>query len=98
MSKSSKASMKNQNAKQQRAKRKYVRKPKPEESAPVAPVVEPEKPKRRYIQNVVVIDHGVKCPHCGNKYDHEKKQKYPNNMQRYICRQCHMPFIRKTEE
>ena len=98
MSKSSTAAINDQNQKAQRVKRKYTRKAKPEESAPITPIIEPERVKRQYIINVIVPDHGLKCPHCGHKYDHEKRNKYPNGRQRYLCGKCHKPFLGKREE
>jgi len=93
MSKSSTATINEQNA--QRVKRKYTRKAKPEA---VVPFVVPVKQKRQYIINVIVPDHGLRCPHCGHKYDHEKRNKYPNGRQRYLCGKCHLPFLGKREE
>jgi len=51
------------------------------------------KEKREYIQNPLIHDEGVKCPHCGGRYGHRKAHKYPRGRQRMLCGTCEKPFV-----
>jgi transposase-like protein len=42
----------------------------------------------------VVQDQGLKCPHCGELYNHRHCNIYPNGNQRCICGSCGKPFMR----
>ena len=36
-------------------------------------------------QNIVVKGEGVKCPHCGNRFNSFVKNTYPNGRRRRLC-------------
>jgi len=48
--------------------------------------------KRDYNDNPVVIDRGIQCPHCGEKYGHRVTNTWPNGRKRRLCGGCGMPF------
>ncbi len=52
-----------------------------------------EAKKRQYTTNIVVIDEGIKCNHCGNRYGHIVKNTYPNGKKRRVCGGCGLPFV-----
>jgi len=53
-----------------------------------------KKKKRQYTQAPMVHDVGLKCPHCGECYNHKKAHKYKNGRQRMICSSCGKPFVK----
>ena len=53
-----------------------------------------KKQKRKYTHLKVVQDQGLKCPHCGELYNHRHCNIYPNGNQRCICGSCGLPFMR----
>jgi transposase-like protein len=44
-------------------------------------------------QNVVVMNHGVKCPHCDCRHGHKVTNTYPNGRRRKLCGSCGRPFV-----
>jgi DNA-directed RNA polymerase subunit RPC12/RpoP len=64
----------------------------PRKQPKAEPETKPEQ-KRQYIQNIIVNDEGAKCPHCGNRYKHTYRNKYPNGNQRMKCGECGKPFM-----
>ena len=55
-----------------------------------------EAPKVTRVQNPVVIQHGVQCPHCGTNHDPLKLEVthvFPNGNRRRMCPACQNPFI-----
>jgi len=50
-------------------------------------------PLKKQIPNIVVSDHGTKCPHCGNCYDHKITNTYSNGNRRAKCGKCGKPMI-----
>lgn len=43
--------------------------------------------------NIVVVDPGIRCPHCHARYNHNVTHTYPNGNRRRLCHECGMPFI-----
>ena len=54
--------------------------------------------KRSYTQAPLVVDAGVKCPHCGHCYDHHITHTYPNGNRRRICSACNRRFISRRNK
>lgn len=50
--------------------------------------------KRKYTNRVLVVDQGMKCPHCGGLYKHRRGNFYPNGNQRINCGTCNRSFVR----
>lgn len=53
--------------------------------------------KRQYTIAPEVIDPGVKCVHCGERYGHVVKNTYPNGRRRRICSACGKPFMARED-
>lgn len=51
------------------------------------------KRKQRREANIVVMNPGVKCPHCGERHNHRITNTYPNGRRRRMCSNCGRPFI-----
>ena len=49
--------------------------------------------KRICTPNKMVIDHGAKCPHCGNLHGHKITNTYSNGNRRAKCGNCAKPMI-----
>lgn len=62
---------------------------------PVTPApAPPPAPKRKHPEpNIVVVDPGVRCPHCHALYEHKVTHVYPNGNRRRICNGCGRPFV-----
>jgi transposase-like protein len=58
------------------------------------------KNRKKHEQLIVVEDPGVKCPHCGERYDHAVKN--ANYMKtgraRMWCNACNHPFITQKQK
>jgi hypothetical protein len=49
--------------------------------------------RRQYVQSPVVVDGGLPCPHCGERFGHKISHTYPNGNRRRVCGNCAMPFV-----
>lgn len=68
--------------------------PAPEPPGDVPTVLEPATRQ----PNIVVMDKGIPCPHCGHRYGHRVTHTYPNGNRRRLCGAvdnsgCAMPFV-----
>lgn len=54
----------------------------------------PPDPPRHAIQNPVVPNPGIRCPHCHRRGTHHRvTNTYPNGRRRHICESCGKPFV-----
>jgi hypothetical protein len=54
-----------------------------------------QKSKRSYVIAPLVIDPGIPCPHCGERFGHHVTNVFPNGMRRRMCGKCGKPFPSK---
>jgi hypothetical protein len=59
----------------------------------VKPAATLERPPPQRIPNRIVQDTGVRCVHCGHRFDHRVTHTYPNDRRRVLCGGCRRPFI-----
>ena len=55
------------------------------------------KTRKKHEQNIVVTNHGIRCPHCGNCHGHKVTNTYPNGRRRRLCGECGRPFVDREE-
>jgi len=59
----------------------------------VQPRTTMETPPPQRIPNRIVQDPGVRCVHCGHRFDHKVTHTYTNGRRRVHCGGCGKPFI-----
>ncbi len=67
--------------------------PDPNGTVAVRPIAAAAPQRKAPEPNKVVIDPGVRCPHCHALYDHHITHTYPNGNRRRLCSACGRPFI-----
>lgn len=65
----------------------------PVEELPKPPAPERTTTRKRPEPNPQVLDPGIPCPHCGERYNHKVSHTYENGNRRRICGKCGGPFI-----